>query len=119
MTPQEIQDLIDQRLDERFRQMLAQLGGITPKQAAPETEWVDGVKAAKALGFPQVKTLYEAIASGLFRLSDAREAREVIDRRLPGRRKPRYLFHVGNCKARLMDRPEKRRPLPLKLSKRL
>jgi len=111
MTPQEIEALVDQRLNERFLQFVAQLGGTSPQPTAPvETEWVDGAEAAKALGFPQVKTLYEAIASGLFRLSDEKVEREVVDRRLPGRTKPRYLFHVENCKRRLKENPEKRRP---------
>lgn len=115
MTPEEIEALIEQRLNERFAKVFALLGGVAPQQTtAPQTEWVDGTEAAKALGFPQVKTLYEAIATGLFRLSDEKEDREVVDRRLPGRRKPRYMFHVENCKARLKQNPEKRRPLKLR-----
>lgn len=67
-------------------------------------EWVDAHAAAKHLGFPNAKALYDAVSKGLLRVGT-----EVRDRRIPGRKKPRYQFHLGNCHKRLKADPEKRR----------
>jgi hypothetical protein len=55
-------------------------------------------EAYKILGFPSANPLYEAISSGLLRLSDGKE-KEVRDRRKPGAKKPRYQFHIPIAKS--------------------
>lgn len=71
---------------------------------APQTEWVDANEASEELGFPNKAALYSAITAGLFRMG-----KEVRDRRLPGRKKPRYQFHLENCRKRLETDPNKRK----------
>ena len=98
MTPREIEAMIEAVVRRELKKLFAHL-----IQQEPE-EWVDANEAAKLLGFPSSKGLYEAIASGLFR-----QGKEVRDRRLPGRKKPRYQFHVPSCNKRLDQQPEKRK----------
>lgn len=101
MTPAEIEAMIEAKVTAQLQKMFQVLVGTQPK-----TEWVDANKAAEALDVSK-KILYEAINAGLLRIGDKREL-EVRDRRLPGRTKPRYQFHLANCQKRLSENPLKR-----------
>lgn len=98
MTPGEIEALVEAVVRRELRKLLAPLGDTEPD------EWVDANEASKLLGLPSNRALYEAITSGLLRLG-----KEVRDRRLPGRKKPRYQFHIASCQKRLEQPPTKRK----------
>lgn len=101
MTPSEIEQMIEAVVRRELRKLFSPLAEETPTD-----EWVDANEAVKLLGFPSKRALYEAITSNLFR-----QGHEVRDRRLPGRQKPRYQFHLPSCQKRLDQAPEKRKVL--------
>ena len=99
MTPGELEKLVEAVVRRELQKIFAPLAEPTPTE-----EWVDVNEACETLGFPDNEALYRAIRSGLFR-----KGTEVRDRRLPGRKKPRYQFHVARCQSRLSQSPEKRK----------
>lgn len=102
MTPEEVEALVEAAVERKLRKLLAPL--MSSEAANPDAEWVDANEACKRLGYPSTKVLYENISSGLLRLG-----KEVRDRRKPGRKKPRYQFHIPSCEKRLGSDPSKRR----------
>ncbi|HEY9697076.1 MAG TPA: hypothetical protein V6D10_07420 [Trichocoleus sp.] len=99
MTPGEIEALIEAMIERKLRELFAPL-----TQQSENDEWADANEAAQQLGLPSKQALYNAITAGLLRTG-----KEVRDRRLPGRKKPRYQFHIPNCRKRLDQPPEKRK----------
>lgn len=77
---------------------------MSGNQSDDSGEFVDAKTAAPLLGFPNAEALYVAIKDNLFRLN-----KEVVDRRLPGRVKPRYQFNLAKCRSRLATDAAKRR----------
>ena len=99
MTPQQIEALIESVVKRELRKLLTPL-----VEQESHDEWVGSKEAFKLLGFPSEQALYSAVRTGLFRLG-----KEVCDRRLPGRKKPRYQFNLAKCQKRLETDPDKRK----------
>lgn len=99
MTPDEIEALIKATVRRELKQILS------PLVVDDEQEgWVDVNRAVTLLGYPSAKAIYEDIAAGLLRVG-----KEVVDRRKPGRKKPRYQFDIEACRDRLKGNPSTRR----------
>jgi hypothetical protein len=99
MTPDEIERLVKATVRRELKQLLSPIVGDEE-----DNELVDVNRAADLLGYPSSKALYEDITAGLLRVG-----KEVVDRRRPGRKKPRYLFDIEACKARFKSNPSNRR----------
>jgi hypothetical protein len=98
ITEEELDALVTAKVKRQLQHFFAPL--IEEK---PKVEWVDASEAMEPLGFPSKSALYTAIATGLFRMG-----KEVRDRRLPGRQKPKYQLNIEACQKRLNTDPEKR-----------
>ncbi|NJL41952.1 MAG: hypothetical protein HC899_38860 [Leptolyngbyaceae cyanobacterium SM1_4_3] len=98
-----LEALVDAKVESKLRELLAPFVALLAGDNSA-SDWVNADEACKRLGYPSTKVLYENISSGLLRLG-----KEVRDRRSPGRKKPRYQFHVPSCEKRLNTDPSKRR----------
>ena len=78
---------------------------LSPLLGNPENydQWLPASAIYQRLGYANEKELYADVRSKLLRIG-----KEVMDKRRPGSKKPRYRFNVAACEKRLLESPGKR-----------
>lgn len=104
MKPNEIEALVDARIEHKVREVLVNMLGLDQKETEARRRYYPTSKAWKLLDFDSQDQLYDAINSGLLRVGT-----EVSDRRKPQSAMPRYYFDIEACQKRLAEPPEKRK----------
>ena len=104
MKPDEIEALVDARIEVKLRQLFAKVIGLEQQQFSSHRKHYPTSQAWKLLDFDNRDQLYDAVSSGLLRLGI-----EVSDRRKPKSALPRYYFNIEACRQRLAEPPEKRK----------
>ncbi|WP_445634610.1 Helix-turn-helix domain-containing protein [Nostoc sp. DSM 114161] len=108
---QKAQKLVD---DEQLRaitkdavkEVLVEMLGLNTIQT--QRQWYDTEQAYSRLDLDSAEQLRIMVRDGTLRLEH-----EVRDVRSPNSQVPRYQFHIEKCSTRLLQRPEKRRSVPL------
>ncbi|NJO67422.1 MAG: hypothetical protein HC832_08815 [Leptolyngbyaceae cyanobacterium RM1_405_57] len=98
-----LEALVDAKVESKLRELLAPFVALLAGDNSA-SDWVNADEACKRLDIPAQRFCMKTYLRGLLRLG-----KEVRDRRSPGRKKPRYQFHVPSCEKRLNTDPSKRR----------
>lgn len=94
----------ESQLKEAVREILSEMLGVERTTLNKTRRFYPTTDACKQLGYDNPSQLYDAVATGLFRLG-----KEVQDRRKPKAKLARYYFDIDACQSRLKELPEKRK----------